>query len=1299
MPIELIEESSGNTYKILKHRKKIVKTYRTNNTGKYDNNYYQIINKNTENNLKNLYGDNGDLTNICLSFILKFPNSSYTDYTSIESEFKGYILSVFKQYDSTLCVSVIELDARINELYVYVLLGWSNDTVDSETKATDLLNYIKVSTNLSSLFTDLPMPSPFDVVELSNRIDPIVLTGNAIHSISQIDTIYNSINNETDITVRTVGLYNHIGIKFNNEPDNSYIRLTNLNERTYIASNINPDEDIVIVTLFDKEYKELYKHIQSPLSLIQEINGDNGDFYNETVSGNITLNLDYNDFITNNQEDFISIMDSQTGGSTVIIDVYSGSTIVLFNVIFDVLTNATVIANLIAKLNDDNEISNILSNSTTLNAITATKTSGFTSNKEVKLTKKTLINGIKYDGENSKLKIKVVGGYHRIAYKIPSDTEYILTKEKNIDIPTGFVDQLDVKIFGKGNVEILANKTYLVDVVPPVLTLIGADIESIFINDTYTEQSVSISDNVDATPTLITSGSVNTTTLGDYTITYRGEDDDGNYSEITRTVKVIDDTNYYDIDVSTTSYKYSTINGITATIPSYNNYDVTFGKCIYSFNGITTNIINNTSPFTIAFNMKKINGAHSITFAFNVDYKNSFTSLTNAINAGSNGVYKILFEPGNGSYTHCFNGALIKTESGITQQLSHFDNANYWLIKYNGSVATITAYNETSFTELFSFSTTTDIKFDSNKSIFGIYPATCDVTLYGSMLFSNDETYNINTFIAYNDVTSPVITLNGDVIMDLAVNTPFVDPGFTATDNVDGDITGNVTIIGYDNVNTTVGGVYIITYTVSDSNSNETSVTRTVNVIDPTYRLTLGPYSGFDNNVSNTVNLLDNTVGQGFTGMNLDPTNYFQTSDYKFTFACTYKFTSYRNGWGPAIFCVYKNSSNILNVDSAMLSGNGGLRLQVNNNWNNLNITNVIDTTYFLLVTIDKSANQTTITRVDDVVNQTGLFKQTFNVSPNVTTYNSFYRIGNNVIMDYYFTGEIDNVVVSNVILTLNEAFPIFAPATITLTGDSSIVIILDDPYSEPGYSASDYYDGDITGSVIVGGDTVDNNTSGTYVVTYTVTNSRSMVTVVNRTITVFDPAIQRFDGSDSFVNTTRMNLFVKDDYMAFSEPLLDLSTFFQGSWHFTFACRFNFTSYINAYLRLFTWGEVGNNTHAIYVALTSPGHVHSGSIIYGNQKIDQNVYPGTPSPAANTDHWLLFNYSNDNSVYLRVCLDRAGTNQLYDISTPFNYSVHGARNCFYIGGNQSNTNQGFQGSIREIVVSSQLLTWAEAFP
>lgn len=80
------------------------------------------------------------------------------------------------------------------------------------------------------------------------------------------------------------------------------------------------------------------------------------------------------------------------------------------------------------------------------------------------------------------------------------------------------------------------------------------------------------------------------------------------------------------------------------------------------------------------------------------------------------------------------------------------------------------------------------------------------------------------------DVTAPVITLKGDAEVVLELGALYVEKGFTALDDTDGDLTGQVVIQGY--FNTKKAGLYTLTYKAVDQSGNEGMVERTIRVVE-----------------------------------------------------------------------------------------------------------------------------------------------------------------------------------------------------------------------------------------------------------------------------------------------------------------------------------------------------------------------------------------------------------------------------------------------------------------------------------
>lgn len=78
-----------------------------------------------------------------------------------------------------------------------------------------------------------------------------------------------------------------------------------------------------------------------------------------------------------------------------------------------------------------------------------------------------------------------------------------------------------------------------------------------------------------------------------------------------------------------------------------------------------------------------------------------------------------------------------------------------------------------------------------------------------------------------DDTTAPSITVTGGNTQTISLNSTWSNPSATAADDVDGDISTNITV-GGDVVNPNLAGVYILTYTVSDAAGN--TATETVEV-------------------------------------------------------------------------------------------------------------------------------------------------------------------------------------------------------------------------------------------------------------------------------------------------------------------------------------------------------------------------------------------------------------------------------------------------------------------------------------
>lgn len=107
-----------------------------------------------------------------------------------------------------------------------------------------------------------------------------------------------------------------------------------------------------------------------------------------------------------------------------------------------------------------------------------------------------------------------------------------------------------------------------------------------------------------------------------------------------------------------------------------------------------------------------------------------------------------------------------------------------------------------------------------------------DTKKYGNYYVSykykmnNYRTLKLYRKISITDKIPPEIKLNDGDVVQVELNSEFVDPGFEVTDNIDENLKDLVKVTG--SVDTKKVGTYEIKYEVSDSSSNKTEVTRKV---------------------------------------------------------------------------------------------------------------------------------------------------------------------------------------------------------------------------------------------------------------------------------------------------------------------------------------------------------------------------------------------------------------------------------------------------------------------------------------
>jgi hypothetical protein len=92
---------------------------------------------------------------------------------------------------------------------------------------------------------------------------------------------------------------------------------------------------------------------------------------------------------------------------------------------------------------------------------------------------------------------------------------------------------------------------------------------------------------------------------------------------------------------------------------------------------------------------------------------------------------------------------------------------------------------------------------------------------------SGNETTAVRT-ILYRDPEAPDLVLNDGNQVTISAGSPFSDPGYTALDDKDGDLTDQVKVSGI--INYFAAGTYTLTYSITDSDGYTTTLQRSVTV-------------------------------------------------------------------------------------------------------------------------------------------------------------------------------------------------------------------------------------------------------------------------------------------------------------------------------------------------------------------------------------------------------------------------------------------------------------------------------------
>ncbi len=634
---------------------------------------------------------------------------------------------------------------------------------------------------------------------------------------------------------------------------------------------------------------------------------------------------------------------------------------------------------------------------------------------------------------------------------------------------SGSTDGVDMRSseYGTASSRPKLSVTYIpggpVDVTPPVISLLGANPVELNVGDSYSEAGATAVDDIDGDISdyiVIDTSEVNTTAPGSYQVTYNVSDAAGNAAtEVVRTVNVSD------------------VTAPVITLLGANPLNLNVGDTYNEPGAIAVDEIDGDISVNIVIDAGAVNtnapGSYAVTYNVSDAAGNAATQVVRTVNV-ADVTAPVITLLGENPLALDVGDTYVEPEATAVDNVDGVITAN---IVIDASAV--------------------------NTAVPGSYAVTYDV----SDAAGNAATQVIRTVnVVLVDVTPPVIFLLGDAPLNLNVGDSYNEPGATATDNVDGDISGDI-VIDASAVNTSEPGSYAVTYNVSDAAGNAaTEVVRTVNVSDATAPvITLLGVNPLELEVGDTYNdsgatAIDNVDGDISDDIVIDASAV--NTAVPGSYAVTYNVSDAAGNAANEI----ERTVNVVDATAPVITlvGASSLDLDVGDAYIELGATAVdnVDGDLSAFILIDAGAVSTAAP---------GSYNVTYNVSD---------AAGN---------------AATQVIRTVN-VHDVLAPV-ITLQGADPQIVNAGTAYLELGATAVDDIDGDISGNIVIDASAVNTAVPGSYVVTYNVSDAAGNVaSQVSRTVNVVDviaPVI-------TLVGASPMNLDVGEPYIELGATAID---------------------------------------------------------------------------------------------------------------------------------------------------------------
>jgi len=347
----------------------------------------------------------------------------------------------------------------------------------------------------------------------------------------------------------------------------------------------------------------------------------------------------------------------------------------------------------------------------------------------------------------------------------------------------------------------------------------------------------------------------------------------------------------------------------------------------------------------------------------------------------------------------------------------------------------------------------------------------------------------------------PTIDLIGADPLEIILGSDFTDPGATANDLEDGNITNKIVVTG-DTVDTDTLGSYTLTYTVEDSGGLTASVNRVVKVVEINFCELIDDQEGW--------------LGSYFDYAQSHPDMNLPAEDWGTTYGDPLsKSSSWSADWYNNKYLKFAQVDSDLDFgsnffpmdhiepDEGKVQGHNfyfGAHFQAE-------VTAPTEGDYGYYLTSDDDS----WVYVDGelAIDNSGVHPASKKLGGNI------HLTGTHHIVDVFFAER--HISQSNLVFKFlsddlvikpyaEECVNPNTPPTITALGANPFNLLINNPFVDPGATATDLEDGDATTTAnIITTGTVDSSTLGSYILTYSVTDSGGLGATTTREVIVYD--------------------------------------------------------------------------------------------------------------------------------------------------------------------------------------------------